>query len=149
MSQFPANDRNLPVVEDDEAVVRAQDTVTIPVMDNDSMADGIPLVLDPASVKVIDGAGDAFASGNVVRFVPKDRNPTVPADGDGRVRRLPDRRPAEGHHRPVTVTVMPLPSAGAPNQAAGRPAASPPASRPVTRSPSRCPPRASTPTVTA
>ena len=26
-------------------------------MDNDSMADGIPLVLDPASVKVIDGVG--------------------------------------------------------------------------------------------
>ena len=57
VSQFPANDRNVPVVGDDQAIVRAQDTVTIPVMDNDSMADGIPLVLDPASVKVLDGAG--------------------------------------------------------------------------------------------
>ena len=99
------------------------------------MADGIPLVLDPASVKVIDGAGDAFASGNVVRFVPKHRAPKVAGDRDGRVRRLPDRRQAEGDHRPDhrhghAAADRP----GRPTRHRSR-AASPPASRPATRSP--------------
>ena len=45
------------------------------------MSEGIPLVLDPASVKVLAGGGQAFASGNVVRYVPdaagahRDRRP--------------------------------------------------------------------------
>ena len=42
------------------------------MLDNDTMADGIPLRIDPNSVKVL-GEGveqTAFASGNVVRFVP-------------------------------------------------------------------------------
>ena len=58
-------------------MVRAQDSVTIPVMDNDSMAEGIPLVLDPGSVKVLNGEDAAFASGNVIRYVPQERNPRV------------------------------------------------------------------------
>lgn len=59
-----------PLVRDDQAVVRRGDAVTVPVLDNDSMADGIPLQLDPRSVKVISGGGLAFASGNLVRYVP-------------------------------------------------------------------------------
>ncbi|WP_332027659.1 Ig-like domain-containing protein [Pedococcus sp.] len=77
VSQRPALEGALPIVQDDTAVVRAQDSVTIPVMDNDSMAEGIPLVLDPGSVKVLNGPDVAFASGNVIRYVPRDRNPKV------------------------------------------------------------------------
>ncbi|GAA3601824.1 Ig-like domain-containing protein [Marihabitans asiaticum] len=71
--QKPALDTELPVVEDDEAVVRAGDTVTIPVLDNDTMASGVPLTVVPGSVKVVDGEGDAFTSGNLVRYVPPSR----------------------------------------------------------------------------
>lgn len=116
VSQFPANDRNGPVVGDDQAVVRAQDTVTVPVMDNDSMADGIPLVLDPASVKVINGAGDAFASGNVVRFVPRNRSPKVQetVTVEYAVYPIGDKQKATTGR--IAITVMPLPSTGTPNQ---------------------------------
>ncbi|SDP53195.1 Fibronectin type III domain-containing protein [Pedococcus dokdonensis] len=116
VSQFPANSRNVPVVGDDQAVVRAQDTATVPVMDNDSMADGIPLVLDPASVKVIDGAGYAFASGNVVRFVPKHRSPTAQetVTVEYAVYPIGDRKKATTGR--ITIAVMPLPTTGSPNQ---------------------------------
>lgn len=116
VSQFPANDKNVPVVGDDQAVVRAQDTVTIPVMDNDSMADGIPLVLDPASVKVIDGAGVAFASGNVVRFVPEHRSPTVQETVTAEYAVYPIGSRQKATTGRITIAVMPLPTAGTPNQ---------------------------------
>jgi hypothetical protein len=117
VSQFPANDRNVPVVEDDAAVVRAQDSVTIPVMDNDSMADGIPLVLDPASVKVIKGKDSAFASGNVVRFVPANRNPTVQETSVLEYAVYPIGDKSKAQTGRATVTVMPLPTKDKPNQA--------------------------------
>ena len=62
-------------MQDDTATVREGDTVSVPVLDNDTMADGIPLQVDPASVKVV-SKGDAqraFASGNVIRYVPEAR----------------------------------------------------------------------------
>ena len=62
----------LPNVDDDEAV-RVGDAVTVPVLDNDSMSEGIPLKLDPSSVKVLSGGGQAFASGTVMRYVPEQR----------------------------------------------------------------------------
>jgi hypothetical protein len=120
VSQFPPDTTSVPVVQDDTAVVRAQDSVTIPVTDNDSMANGIPLVLDPTSVKVVgDGAGAdaAFASGNVVRFVPADRNPTVEETRTVEYAVYPIGMPAKARTGRVTVTVMPLPTATTPNQA--------------------------------
>ncbi|MBM6544933.1 fibronectin type III domain-containing protein [Janibacter sp. YIM B02568] len=68
--QKPPLAQELPVVEDDEAIVRAGDTVTVPVLDNDTMSSGVPLAVVPGSVKVLTGKGDAFASGNLVRYVP-------------------------------------------------------------------------------
>ena len=68
--QKPPLAHELPVVEDDEGIVRAGDAVTIPVLDNDTMSSGVPLAVMPGSVKVISGEGDAFASGNLVRYVP-------------------------------------------------------------------------------
>ncbi|NNM48065.1 Ig-like domain-containing protein [Knoellia koreensis] len=121
VTQYPADDRNTPVVEDDEAVVRAQDSVTIPVMDNDSMADGIPLVLDPASVKVLPAEGKtngyAFASGNVVRFVPKDRAPTSPQQVTVEYAVYPLGAKEKATTGRIAVTVMPLPTQATPNQA--------------------------------
>ena len=116
VTQFPADDRNTPIVQDDEAVVRAQDTVTIPVMDNDSMADGIPLVLDPASVTVLAGAGSAFASGNVVRFVPKNRNPRSPEPVTVEYAVYPIGAKDKATTGRVSITVMPLPTQTTPNQ---------------------------------
>jgi hypothetical protein len=116
VSQRPAADSALPIVEDDVAVVRAQDSVTIPVMDNDSMADGIPLVLDPNSVKVLDGEDNAFASGNVVRYVPEDRNPAVAQVHTIEYAVYPIGMKERAQTGRVAVTIMPLPTATAPNQ---------------------------------
>jgi hypothetical protein len=116
VTQLPADDRSTPVVQDDVAVVRAQDSVTIPVMDNDSMADGIPLVLDPASVKVLTGAGAAFASGNVVRFVPRNRDPATAEPVTVEYAVYPIGAKEKATTGRVSVTVMPLPTQATPNQ---------------------------------
>ncbi|WP_157622390.1 Ig-like domain-containing protein [Nostocoides sp. Soil756] len=113
------DDTALPLLEDDRATVREGDTVSIPVLDNDTMADGIPLVLDPGSVKVI-SKGDAqraFASGNVIRYVPEatglraEKFVTIEyaAYAEGMKDRAQTAR--------VRVQVTPLPSAQRINQA--------------------------------
>ncbi|GIL34755.1 Ig-like domain-containing protein [Phycicoccus sp. DTK01] len=118
LQQGPLAD-SLPLVEDDKATVREGDTVSIPVLDNDTMADGIPLRLDPGSVKVV-SKGDAqraFASGNVVRYVPEARGLRAPkfvtieyaAYAEGSKERAQTAR--------VRVQVNPLPTAQQVNQA--------------------------------
>lgn len=101
----------LPTVVDDVAVVRTGDAVTVPVLDNDSMTEGIPLRLDPAGVRVVSGGGQAFASGTVVRYVPE----AVPA-GTSRTAVLeytthPEGLRARSVTGRVTVAVKPLPDA--------------------------------------
>ena len=67
----------LPTVVDDQGLVRWGDVVTLPVLDNDSMADGVPLKIAPASVKVVTGGGRVFVSnsggvaGGVLRYLPE------------------------------------------------------------------------------
>ena len=117
VSQRPALQGALPVVQDDVAVVRAQDSVTIPVMDNDSMAEGIPLVLDPGSVKVLNGADNAFASGNVIRYVPEDRNPRTEEVRVIEYAVYPIGMREKAQTGRVTVTVKPLPTPTQQNQA--------------------------------
>ena len=118
LQQGPLDD-SLPLVQDDTATVREGDTVSVPVLDNDTMADGIPLQVDPASVKVV-SKGDAqraFASGNVVRYVPEatglraERFVTIEyaAFADGMKDRAQTAR--------VRVQVTPLPDAQRVNQA--------------------------------
>ena len=95
LQQGPLDD-SVPLVQDDSATVREGDTVSVPVLDNDTMADGIPLQVDPGSVKVV-SKGDAqraFASGNVIRYVPEARGLRGRAVRHHRVRRL--RRRDEG-----------------------------------------------------
>ena len=116
VSQRPAREGALPIVQDDTAVVRAQDSVTIPVMDNDSMAEGIPLVLDPDSVTVLGGADNAFASGNVIRYVPEDRNPTAEQVRVIEYAVYPIGMRERAQTGRVSVTVKPLPTATQPNQ---------------------------------
>ncbi|HSO65754.1 MAG TPA: Ig-like domain-containing protein, partial [Ornithinibacter sp.] len=118
LQQGPLDDA-VPLVQDDTATVREGDTVSVPVLDNDTMADGIPLQVDPASVKVI-SKGDAqraFASGNVIRYVPEARTLTTEkfvtieyaAYADGMKDRAQSAR--------VRVQVTPLPNAQRVNQA--------------------------------
>ena len=117
VSQRPALQGALPIVQDDVAVVRAQDSVTIPVMDNDSMAEGIPLVLDPTSVTVLNGPDNAFASGNVIRYVPEDRNPSVEQVRVIEYAVYPIGMRDRAQTGRVTVTIKPLPTPAQQNQA--------------------------------
>ena len=117
VTQRSALDDALPIVQDDVATVRAQDSVTIPVMDNDSMAEGIPLVLDPGSVKVLNGADNAFASGNVIRYVPEDRNPKAEEVRVIEYAVYPIGMREKAQTGRVTVTVKPLPTPTQQNQA--------------------------------
>jgi hypothetical protein len=66
-----------PLARNDQAVVRAGDEVSVPVLDNDSDPDGDPLTLVPASVAVTGthnrvNAGSAFVSNNTIRFAAPD-----------------------------------------------------------------------------
>ena len=107
-----------PVIRDDRAIVREGDAVTIPVLDNDTMADGIPLRLDPTSVKVLDGLPQtAFASDNVVRFVPTDSALTAERHVTIEYAAYPDGDPQRAQTGRVAVTVTPLPTEARPNQA--------------------------------
>ncbi|PRY58766.1 fibronectin type III domain protein [Knoellia remsis] len=117
VTQKPTQEQN-PVVEDDSAVVREGDTVAVPVLDNDTMADGIPLSIDPKSVKVLgDGAQQtAFASGNVVRFVPWQRGLTAEATVTIEYAAYPEGMPERAQTGRISVRVTPLPTTARPNQ---------------------------------
>ncbi|MFC7490603.1 MULTISPECIES: Ig-like domain-containing protein [unclassified Knoellia] len=117
VTQKPALDLN-PVVEDDKAVVREGDTVAVPVLDNDTMADGIPLKIDPNSVKVL-GEGveqTAFASGNVVRFVPWAKGLKTEQPVTVEYAAYPEGMPQRAQTGRITIRVTPLPTTAAPNQ---------------------------------
>ncbi|MFM6848353.1 MAG: fibronectin type III domain-containing protein [Terrabacter sp.] len=104
-------DQVLPTVVDDVATVRVGDAVTIPVLDNDSMSEGIPLKLDPAGVKVLSGGGQAFASGTVVRYVPEQGAMTGPKSAILEYVTYPEGLKARGVTGRVNVTINPLPDA--------------------------------------
>ena len=107
-----------PTVEDDRATVREGDSVSVGVLDNDTMADGIPLVLDPASVKVLGGAEDrAFASGNLIRYVPELTGLRAPRDVVIEYAAYAEGAPERAKTGRLTVTVNPLPTGATPNQA--------------------------------
>ncbi|HET7304837.1 MAG TPA: Ig-like domain-containing protein [Segeticoccus sp.] len=122
VTQKPQPDRAVrPVVEDDAAVVRRGDAVTVPVLDNDSMAGGIPLRLDPRSVEVISGDGRAFASGNVVRYVPPpvrkgSKEARLPAQAVLEYAAYPEGLSGRAVSGRVDVQITPPPSAKQPNQ---------------------------------
>ena len=117
VTQKPALDLN-PVVEDDTAVVREGDTVAVPVLDNDTMADGIPLKIDPTSVTVL-GKGvqqTAFASGNVVRFVPWATKLTAEQSVTVEYAAYPEGMPERAQTGRIAIRVTPLPTRANPNQ---------------------------------
>ncbi|WP_374971123.1 Ig-like domain-containing protein [Terrabacter sp. BE26] len=100
-----------PTVVDDVATVRIGDAVTVPVLDNDSMSEGIPLKLDPASVRVVSGGGQAFASGTVVRYVPEQAALKGPAAAILEYATYPEGLRARAVTGRVNVTINPLPDA--------------------------------------
>ncbi|QDZ16564.1 Ig-like domain-containing protein [Humibacter ginsenosidimutans] len=66
--------RQPPVADPDSATVRVGDAIDIPVLDNDSQADGDDLTLDPVlPTPLPKGAGLLFASGNVLRYLAPDK----------------------------------------------------------------------------
>ncbi|WP_353951838.1 fibronectin type III domain-containing protein [Knoellia sp. S7-12] len=117
VTQRPPLDLN-PVVEDDSAVVRQGDTVAVSVLDNDTMADGIPLKIDPTSVKVLgkDVQQSAFASGNVVRFVPWQDKLTTEQPVTVEYAAYPEGMPERAQTGRIAVRVRPLPTTTNPNQ---------------------------------
>ena len=102
-------EQTLPTVVDDNAVVRIGDAVTVPVLDNDSMSEGIPLALDPGGVRVVSGGGQAFASGTVVRYVPEAGALTSPATAIIEYSTYPEGLRARAVTGRITITVNPLP----------------------------------------
>ena len=113
-----AKDKVVPTVVDDVGTVRVGDAVTVPVLDNDSMSEGIPLKLDPASVKVLSGGGQAFASGTVVRYVPEQAELTGPRTALLEYATYPEGLRARSVSGRIQVTVNPLPDpVKRPNQA--------------------------------
>ncbi|KGN31178.1 fibronectin-binding protein [Knoellia sinensis KCTC 19936] len=107
-----------PVVVDDTGIVREGDTVAVPVLDNDTMADGIPLRIDPTSVTVLgDGVQQtAFASGNVVRFAPWSTGLTTEESVTVEYAAFPEGMPERAQTGRVAIRVTPLPTKARPNQ---------------------------------
>ncbi len=116
----------LPTVVDDQGLVRWGDVVTLPVLDNDSMADGVPLKIAPASVKVISGGGRVFVSnsggvaGGVLRYLP-EAVPGSPITADKTVlleyAAYPEGMPERAVTARVQVTVKPPPGPSTPDLA--------------------------------
>ncbi len=102
-------EQTLPTVVDDNAIVRVGDAVTVPVLDNDSMSEGIPLALDPGGVRVVSGGGQAFASGTVVRYVPDAKAITSPTNAIVEYATYPEGLRARAVTGRVSITVNPLP----------------------------------------
>jgi hypothetical protein len=125
VTQLPASAHDVPVPKDDYAVVRAGDSVTIPVLDNDTTPGGAPISL-LANVPEAPGlgrlavtspqegaeAGAAYVHGNAVRFVAP-RAVTVPRTVDiAYVAQNPAGESAVGH---AHVTINPLPTTETPD----------------------------------
>ena len=106
----------MPNVEDDDAIVRLGDVVTIPVLDNDTMSGGVPLKLDPSAVKVVAGKGQAFSSGSVVRYIPDVAPITTDDVVTLEYATYPEGSPDRAVTGRITVTVKPLPTPTTPNQ---------------------------------
>jgi len=66
-----------PIAEADTADVRAGDTVTIPVLDNDYDPSGASLSIVAGSVSIASGGGSAYVSNNLVRYVAPSSQATA------------------------------------------------------------------------
>jgi len=81
VSRLPEEPDNKPVAVDDKATVRAGDTVTVAVLDNDSNPAGVAMTLAPnvadapgpgqlaVTAPGVDDPGKAYVTGNLVRYV--------------------------------------------------------------------------------
>ncbi|MDT0156116.1 Ig-like domain-containing protein [Microbacterium sp. ARD32] len=93
-----------PVTHDDEAVVRAGDVVTIPVLDNDVHPNGDAMHVAPKLVDPLPdpAEGEAFVSQNTVRFKAADQPGTVYLTYEA----VDTRGQKAGGH--ITVQVLPV-----------------------------------------
>jgi hypothetical protein len=125
VTQLPAPAHDVPVPEDDHAVVRAGDSVTVSVLDNDTTPGGSPISLlanvpdAPGRGRLTvtsleEGAdpGTAHVHGNAVRFVaPRD----VRAPRTVEIAYVAQNPAGESATGRVHVTVNPLPSDQSPD----------------------------------
>lgn len=121
-------DSDIPVAVDDFATVRAGQTVTVPVLDNDTDTTGAPLSLTadvsdapaPGQLTVTGGAGGshdvgtAYVTGNFVRYVPPA---TVTAPLQATVEYLAQDPAGDPTSGLLHVTVEPAPATAADDRA--------------------------------
>jgi len=125
VTQLPAVATDTPVPQDDYAVVRAGDAVAVPVLDNDTNPGGSPITLNPvvtgapvgqlpvtSASGAVDKVGDAYVSGQLVRFVPPPSVPTQRSVVVDYVAQDPAGNQATGH---LHVTIMPEPTPTTPD----------------------------------
>ncbi|GIG57801.1 ATPase AAA [Longispora fulva] len=128
VTQLPAPAADTPVPQDDYAVVRAGDAVTIPVLDNDTTSGGSPITLvanvagapGPGQLTISPAGGTAYVTGNLVRYVAPLTVTTPLTVTVDYVAQDPAGDVAVGH---AHVTVVPPPTAANPDR--------PPVPRPV------------------
>jgi hypothetical protein len=134
VTQLPAPASDTPITRDDTAIVRAGDSVAIPVLDNDSAPAGSVLSLAPTvagapsagqlTVSTASGqAGDigsAYIAGNLVRFIAPA---AVTAATSVRVEYVAQNALGEQATGHVTVRITPAPSVTNPDR--------PPAPQPI------------------
>jgi hypothetical protein len=135
VTQVPSPASDTPVPQDDHATVRAGDSVTIPVLDNDTDPGGDPITLAanvpgapaPGELTVTSVQGDtsqangtAYVSGDVLSFVAPASVATPETVTVGYLAQDPAGDQATGH---AHVTVNPAPTASTPDQ--------PPAPQPI------------------
>ena len=106
----------MPTIVDDQATVRWGDVVTIPALDNDSMADGVPLKFTAGTIKVVVGKGQVYASGQVLRYLPDPDPITVEKVVTLEYAAYPEGMPERSVTGRVTVTVKPPPTPQTPDQ---------------------------------
>jgi hypothetical protein len=100
-----------PIAQTDAADVRAGDSVTVPVLDNDIDPDGATLSLVPGSAEVVSGGGQAFVSGNLVRYVaPADTAAGATAKLNYRVTNGQSSSGSSTATGTVIVTIHPAPA---------------------------------------
>lgn len=128
VGQLPEVDDGTPVPQDDYGIVRAGDSVTVPVLDNDTDPNGDTLSLVPAvkdapapgrlTVTGTSGGpagGYAYAADSVVRYVAPTSGVTT--DREVTVEYVVRNNRGEQAVGKLFLTVTPLPSATRPNKA--------------------------------
>lgn len=126
VTQLPLPAKDTPITVDDKAIVRAGDSVLVPVLDNDYTVAGSPLTLlsnvpnaptvGQLPVTTTDGktdnVGSAYVTGNLVRYIPP-ASVTTPTTVIVTYVAQDSTDTASGH---LKITIIPAPTPATPDQ---------------------------------